>query len=135
MHRSLFALAALACSLVACSGNDGSITVATSGQALTTNGNDKLFTVTLSDGRSDGYDLTKLVVKATPDGKDAVQLVLTVHDTNGNGKLDKDETVDCAEGATNAFDTSLAGSDVKVEMFDTIDGKDDERVGDATWSP
>ncbi len=132
MHRSIFALTA-ALGLVACSGNDGSITVASSGQALTANGNDKLFTVTLSDGRSEGYDLAKLVVKATPDGKSAVQLVLTVHDTNNNGKLDKGETVDCAEGATNDFDTSLSGKDVKVEMFDTIDGKDDERVGDATW--
>jgi hypothetical protein len=136
MHRSLFvvALTALA-ALAGCSGNDGKISVAASDSALTDNGADKLFTVKLEDDNKHPYDIKTLVVKATPDGKDAITVGITVHDTNGNGLLDKDETIDCVEGAANDFGKDLSGKDVKVELFATIDGKSDERVGDATWTP
>jgi hypothetical protein len=134
MHRSLIGLVfSSIVGLAACSGNDGKISVASSDAALTDNGADKLFTVKLEDG--DGYDIKTLVVKATPEDKDAKALVITVHDTNGNGKLEKDETIDCIEGQSNDFGKDLAGKEVKVELFATIDGKADERVGDATWTP
>ena len=134
MHRSLIALAlASLAALAGCSGNDGKISVAPSDATLTDSGADKLFTVKLEEGNS--YDIKTLVVKATPDGKDAITVQTTIHDTNNNGLLEAGETIDCIEGANNDFGKDLSGQDVKVELFATIDGKSDERVGDATWTP
>jgi len=134
MHRSLIALAlASFAALTGCSGNDGKISVASSDAALTDSPADKLFTVKLEEGNT--YDIKTLVVKVTPSGKDAIEVTITANDTNNNGVLEAGETVDCIEGATNDFGKDLSGKDVKVELFATIDGKSDERVGDATWTP
>lgn len=134
MHKSLIVLAlASFAALAGCSGNDGKISVAKSDAALTDSGADKLFTVKLEDGN--GYDIKTLVVKATPDGKDPIAVQITVHDANNNGKLDVGETIECAEGQSNDFGKDQAGKELKVELFATIDGKSDERVGDASWTP
>lgn len=133
--RPSFALGLLAVAFVAgCSGNDGAISLDTSTGALTDKPNDYLFTIKVDDARSDGYALDKLTVKATISGKDAVTLVCPAKDANANQKLDKGDTLACSEGATNVFDASIVGKDATVELYATIDGKD-ERVGDATWTP
>jgi hypothetical protein len=144
MHRSrstlvtlLATLGALAISAAGCSGNDGKISLSTasSASALTGKAGDKLFTISLDDGRTGGYGIDTLAVKATPGGKAAITVKTTAHDTNGNGMLDKGETVDCVASADGQFGSDLSGSSVTVEMFATIDGKNDERVGDTTWKP
>lgn len=138
MHaRVLFTLSAavLVASTAACSGNDGKISVEPADSALTDEGNDTLFTVKVDEaGQSEGYALDGLKVKATPDDKDAIDVVCTTNDANGDGKLGKDETLSCKEGASNDFGKELSGKDVKIELFAKIDG-DDQRVGDATWTP
>lgn len=138
MHsRVLFTLCAafVVASTAACSGNDGKISVEPADGTLTDQGNDALFTVKLDEsGQSDGYALDGLKVKATPDGKSAIDVVCTTNDANGDGKLGKDETLSCKEGASNDFGKDLSGKEVKVELYAKIDG-DDQRVGDATWTP
>ncbi len=129
-------LVSLAAALVmgGCSGNDGKIEVASSGAALTDKGGDRLFTVKLVEAREDGYALDGLRVKVKPDGKDAVDAVCTPADLNANGKLDKGDTMACAEPETNALGRDVAGKEVDVELYAKIDGSE-ERVGDATWTP
>ncbi len=135
LSLSLSALTLSSLALVAgCSGNDGAIEVDPAATPLTAQGNDSLFTVRVTEARSDGYDLKGIVVKATPDGKDAITVVCTPTDKNSNSKLDKDESVSCKEGADNAFDATIAGKEVNIELFATIDGKE-ERVGDGKWTP
>jgi hypothetical protein len=127
-------LAALA-TLTACSGSDGGIEVDAAQTPLTTAGTDALFTIRLVDARSDGYALAGLVVKATPEDKDALVIAgCQPNDANNNGKLEKGETVVCTEGGTNILDAALSGKEVEVELFATIEGEE-EKIGDATWTP
>lgn len=123
----------VAFALAGCSGNDGKITVESSNQALTDGGGDKLFTITLTEARDGGYSLQGLKVKVTPDGKEAIEVSCTPADTNTNQKLDKDEKLTCVEPGDNKLGADLAGKDCDVELFASIDSKD-ERVGDATWT-
>ncbi len=118
----------------ACSSNDGEITVESRAEPLTSGPGDPLFTLTLADAASEGYAVSDLVVKATPEDKSAVTLVCNVNDTNGNARLDAQETMSCAEGANNDFGPELAGKAVEVELFAKIDGEE-ERIGDADWTP
>jgi hypothetical protein len=135
MQRFGFALAAfLGLAVAACSGNDGSISVTPAASTLTANGADSLFTIKLDDGSSDGYSFDVLTTKVTPDGKDAIVVACALVDTNGNGKLDKAETLTCTEGKDNVLGPDLVGKEIAVELFAKIDGKD-QRVGDATWTP
>ncbi|MDF2698377.1 MAG: hypothetical protein K0S65_6761, partial [Labilithrix sp.] len=97
-------------------------------------GNDKLFTVRVVAAREGGYALEGLVVKAILDGKDPVKLACSATDTNGNGKLDKDEKLECSEPAENQLDASLAGKEIDVELYAQIDGEE-TKVGGATWTP
>lgn len=118
-----------------CSGNDGEIEVDAAGTALTAEGNDALFTLRLVGARDGGYALAALKVKVTPADKDAIDVSCTPNDTNGDGKLGEGESLVCREGATNILDPSIAGTEaIKVEMFATIDGKE-ETIGDAEWTP
>lgn len=119
---------------VGCSGNDGQIEVDSSGAALTDKGGDSLFTIKLTDARSEGYALDGLRVKVTPSGKDGVDVTFAVDDVDANGKLDKGDTLTCTEPSSNVLGADAAGKDAEVELFATIDGKE-ERVGDATWTP
>jgi hypothetical protein len=130
----LFAVATSFAALTGCSSSDGEISVQTASSPLTAEGNDKLFTIKIVQARDGGYALDGLVVKATPDGKDAITVACTPNDTNGNKALDKDETLDCSEAATNQFDTTLAGTDVDVVLYAQIDNEQKE-VGSATWTP
>jgi hypothetical protein len=117
-----------------CSGSDGEINVEAASAALTDKGQDSLFTIKVVAARDDGYSLEGLVVKATPEDKDAIVVACNANDANGNKTLDKDESLGCAEGAENQFDATLAGKEIKVELFAQIDGKE-ERVGESTWKP
>ncbi len=117
-----------------CSGNDGQIEVESAGAALTDKGGDSLFTIKLVEAREGGYALEGLRVKVKPDGKDAIDVVCTVGDVNESQKLDKGDTMSCAEPATNALGPDLAGKEADVELYAKIDGSE-ERVGDATWTP
>lgn len=133
--RSIVILAAcLALSVVGCSGSDGEISVASKATPPTDAGGDALFDVKVDDARDDGYDLKGLAVKATPDGKEAVTLTCTPADTNTNGKLDKGESLSCAEGATNAIGKDAVGTEIEVQLFATVDGEE-TKVGSATWKP
>lgn len=136
--RSLFvalALSAAASAFVTgCGGTDGKISLDTSNATLTDKPNDFLFAVKLDDARSEGYAPDALTVKVTLPGKDAVALVCTAKDANGNGKIEKGESLSCNEGATNVFDAQIAGKQATVELSAKIDGKDDT-VGDTTWTP
>lgn len=116
-----------------CSGNDGKIEVESAGATLTDKGGDSLFTIKLVEARDEGYALDGLRVKVKPDGKDAVDVTCTVNDLNTNNKLDKGDTMSCAEPATNAFGADVAGKEAEVELYAKIDGSE-ERVGDATWT-
>jgi hypothetical protein len=135
--RSILVLTAASClalSAVGCGGSDGEISVASKPTPPTDAAGDALFDVKVDDARDDGYDLKGLVVKATPDGKDAVPLTCTPADTNANGKLDKGESLSCAEGATNVFGKDAVGKEIDVELFATIESKE-TKVGAATWKP
>lgn len=136
MKRSGLLALALAsfAALTGCSGDDGEIAVDAASSPLTAEGNDKLFTVRILAAREGGYALDGLIVKAIVDGKDPVTVSCSTTDANGNGTLDKDDTLACAEGATNEFDTTLAGKEVDVELHAKIDGEE-TKVGSATWTP
>lgn len=120
--------------LAGCSGGDGEIAVDAATTPLTAEGNDKLFTVRIVEAREGGYPLEGLVVKAIVDGKDPLTLVCTPADANGNGALDKDETLECSEAADNQLDASVAGQEIDVELHAKIDGEE-TKVGSATWTP
>lgn len=120
--------------LAGCSGGDGEIAVDAATTPLTAEGNDKLFTVRLVEGREDGYPLEGLVVKAIVDGKDPLTVVCTPADANGNEALDEDETLECTEPAENHLDASVAGQEVEVELYAQIDGEE-TKVGSAAWTP
>lgn len=119
----------------ACSGNDGEIKVDAATTPLTDKGADALFTIELVDARSDGYAQDKIRVHVTPPaGKAEADVVCTFQDVNTNQKLDKGDKLSCVEGPENKLDSTIAGQESKVELFATIDGKE-ERVGDSTWTP
>lgn len=130
----LFAVVTSFAALTGCSSSDGEISVEAASTPLSAEGNDKLFTIKMVKARDGGYALDGLVVKATPGGKDAITVACTPNDTNGNKALDKDETLDCSEAATNQFDASVAGTNVDVVLYAQIDSEQKE-VGTATWTP
>lgn len=135
MKLSLFAPAALAlvATITGCSSGDGEIAIDAATTPLTAEGDDQLFTIRLVDAREDGYALDGLVVKALPDGKEAVVLSCTPSDTNGNQKLEKGETVTCSEGSSNQLGPDLAGEEIDVELYARIDDEE-QKVGAATWT-
>lgn len=135
MKLSPFVLAALALVATAtgCSSGDGEIAIDAATTPLTAEGNDQLFTIRIVDAREDGYTLDGLVVKALPDGKDAVILSCTPSDTNGNQKLEEGETVACSEGTSNQLGPDLAGQEIDVELYAKID-EEEQKVGGATWT-
>jgi len=128
----LIAMLALA-SLVGCSGNDGKIELDTSSSAaLTDQGNDALFTIKLVEARESGYAMDTVKVKVTPEDKEAIDVTCKISDVNANSKLDKGDTLSCTEPAENKLGKDLAGKEIEVELFATVDGKE-ERVGDAEY--
>jgi hypothetical protein len=118
----------------ACSGNDGEISVEPANVPLTEKGNDSLFTVSVVKSSDDGYATDSFKVRVTPDGKDAIDVFCTLNDVNTNQKLDKGDKLNCSEPAENKLDATLAGKEVKVELFAKVDDEE-ERIGDATWTP
>jgi hypothetical protein len=130
----LAAVATIALFAVACSGNDGEIKLEAGKTALTDQGRDTLFTVEIVKAREGGYATDKLKVKVTPDGKDAVEVTCVLNDVNANKTLDVGDKLACSEGPENQLGAEIAGKEAEVELFATIDG-DEERVGDATWTP
>ncbi len=132
-HLALAVSVSLA-ALAGCSGDDGEIAVDAATTPLTSEGNDKLFTVRVEGAREGGYGLDGLVVKAIVDGKDPVQVTCSATDANGNKALDKDDKLDCSEAGENLFDATLAGKDIDVELYAKIDGTE-TKVGSATWTP
>jgi hypothetical protein len=130
---SLAPVAAIALLAAACSGNDGEIKVDAVQTPLTDQGKDTLFTVEIVKARDGGYATDAFKVKVTPDGKAAIEVSCTLTDANANKTLDVGDKLTCIEGAENNLGIDLAGKEVKVELFATIDG-DEERVGDATWT-
>lgn len=129
----VFAVAVAIAALTGCSSGDGEIAVEAASSPLSAEANDKLFTVKIVEAREGGYALDKLVVKAIVDGKDPIIVSCTTQDLNTSKTLDKDDKLDCAEGAENKFDTAIAGQEVDVELYATIDGKE-ELVGSSTWT-
>jgi hypothetical protein len=136
MKLSGFLLAAClgVASLAGCSSGDGEIAVDAATTPLTTEGNDKLFTIRIVEARETGYPLAGLVVKALPDGKDPIVVSCTAVDTNTNGNLDKGESLTCTEAGTNQLDATVAGSELDIELYAQIDGQE-EKVGGASWTP
>jgi hypothetical protein len=128
---ALVSFASLA-TVAGCSGNDGKIEVDSGSAALTDQGNDTLFTIKLVEARADGYAMDSVKVKVTPEDKDAIEVTCKLTDVNANGKLDKGDTLSCTEPAENKLGKDLAGKEIDVELFATIDGAE-ERVGDATY--
>ncbi|MBX3207402.1 MAG: hypothetical protein KF764_20305 [Labilithrix sp.] len=120
--------------LSGCSGGDGEIAVDAATSALTAEGNDELFTIRIVEAREGGYALSGLVVKAIVDGKDPLVVSCATSDANGNGVLDKDDKLTCKESGTNDFDASLAGKEIDVELYATIEDKE-TKVGAASWTP
>ena len=55
-----------------------------------------------------------------------------VTDVNANSKLDKGDTIVCSEPSQNTLGKDLAGKEIDVELFATVDGAE-ERVGDASY--
>jgi hypothetical protein len=135
MKLSLFVFASFvfASVVVGCSSGDGEIAIDAATTRLTAEANDQLFIVRLLEARDDGYALDGLVVKALPDGKEALVLTCTPTDTNGNKKLDKGESLSCAEGPTNQLGTDVGGTELEVEVYATIDAAE-TKVGSATWT-
>lgn len=125
---------ALALFAAGCSGNDGEISVESVKTPLTDQGKDTLFVVNIVKAREGGYASDTFKVKVTPDGKAEIEVSCVFNDINTNKTLDKGDTLACAEGAENKLGADIAGKEVKVELFATIDGSE-ERVGDATWTP
>ena len=134
LSRFFFAAAVSIAALVGCSGGDGEIAVEAAATPLTAEGNDKLFTIKIVEGREDGYPLEGLVVKAIVDGKEPLTVSCSPADANGNKALDKDETLECTETATNQLDATVAGQEIDVELYAQIDGAE-TKVGSATWTP
>lgn len=133
MKLSLFTFG-LCLFAAACSGDDGAIKVDAVQSPLTDKGGDALFTVELVSARTDGYAMNAYRVHVTPpDTTKAADVTCTVQDVNTNQKLDQGDKLSCIEGVANTFDTAIAGQDSAVEMFATIDGKE-QRVGSATWT-
>jgi hypothetical protein len=65
----------------------------------------------------------------------ALAAVLSLVACSGeDGKLDNGETIACSEGGTNVLDATLGGTQVEVELYEKVDGKD-TKVGSATWTP
>src|SRR5436190_8592000 len=116
------AFTALATFATGCSSSDGEIAVTAATSPLTEKGSDALFTIKIVEGAEEGYALEGLVVKITPEGKAELKPVCTPNDTNGNKKLEKNESVTCVENGTNELDAALAGKAVKVELFAKVDG-------------
>jgi hypothetical protein len=71
-------------------------------------------------------------VKVTPEDGEAIEVTCAVSDVNANSKLDKGDTLSCAEPAENKLGKDLAGKEIDVELFATIDGSE-ERIGDASY--
>jgi hypothetical protein len=117
-----------------CSGNDGEIELEAVQTPLTENGGDHLFTIAIVKAREGGYAPDTVKVKVTPDGKDAIEVACVVTDVNANQTLDAGDKLACSESAKNDLGAALAGQEVDVELFATVDGSE-ERVGDATWTP
>lgn len=135
MNRFAFLpVLAVALFAAACSGNDGEIKVDAASTPLTDKGADTLFTIEVVSARADGYAMDKLRVAVTPDGKDALDVTCVVQDIDKNQKLDKGDKLTCSEGPENKLDATLIGAAATVELFATIDGKE-QRVGDASWTP
>lgn len=132
--RFVLTVGAALAALAGCSGNDGRIEVASEGAALTESGGDRLFSLKIVEAREGGYARDGLRVKITPDGADAVDVVFTVNDADGDGALGVGDTLACSEPAENVLGPDASGKEVDVELFASIDGEE-ERVGSATWTP
>jgi hypothetical protein len=128
------AIVALIALVAGCSSGDGAIEVSSTSTPLTDGGNDALFTIKVVDAPADGYALEGVVVKALPDGKDAITLACTPTDVNKNAKLDAGDTLACAEGATNQLGADAAGAEITIELRARA-GEEETLVGEATWTP
>jgi len=116
-----------------CSSSDGEISVTAATTPLTEKGSDALFTIKVVDGVEEGYALEGLIVKVTPEGKSEIKPVCTPNDVNGNKKLEKNESVTCVENAANELDATLAGKELKVELFAKVDGEE-KSIGESKWT-
>jgi len=130
---TFLATLALSLTLAGCSGNDGAITVVPATTPLSDNGGDVLFTVEITEAREGGYESAKLRVKVIPDGGDAVDVACTFEDVDKNQKAGAKDRLVCSEPVNNVLGVSLAGTELEVELYATIEGEE-ERVGDATWT-
>lgn len=119
--------------LVGCSGEDGEIAVDAAATPLTAQGNDKLFTIRVVEAREGGYAVDGLTAKVIIDDK-TTAVICTAHDTNANGMLETNDTLECVEAADNQLGPDLAGKEIDVELHAKVDGED-ETVGSATWTP
>jgi hypothetical protein len=134
LRKTSLALSLCLSALVgACTANEATVSL-TDTASLTEKSGDKLFTLKLDDAPN-AYDLGKLVVKATPDGKDPIGLTISATDTDKNGKLDKGESVDCSEPATNALDASLKGTEVDVDVYKLDADNKEEKIAHVVWAP
>ena len=109
------------------------IAVTDSADALTTAGNDNLFSVTLSKAAR-SYALSEISVNAGLPGQTQTVVNFTLEDGNGNGKLDPGEKLNCKEPPVNLFDANTVGKAVTVSFTDQDQGTYFQ-VGSGTWTP
>jgi len=74
-----------------------------------------LLTLTMTKG-TEAYDLADILVAANLPGQTATAVNFTHTDANGNGKLDKGDSLVCKEPPVNLFDATTVGKSVKVAL-------------------
>lgn len=109
------------------------ITVANATTALTSGGDDALFTLTLASA-SKSYALGDIVVSVADPGKTETAVNFNLDDKDGNGKLDQGESLHCIEPGPNLFDATSVGKSLGVHFAETVSGTTYE-TGSATWTP
>ena len=92
-----------------------------------------LFTLTLSKAAR-AYGLAEISVNAGLPGQTATVVNFTLNDTNGNGKLDQGENLNCKEPPVNLFDSTSVGKAVSVSFTNQEDGTFFQ-IGSGTWTP
>lgn len=136
MNRLLAAVVAISFFAVACGPlpEGTKVSVADQSAALTNNGDDVLFQLTLSEADAP-ISIADVNVHAGLPGQTATVVNFTHDDTNGDGKLDVGETLTTREPGVNLFDGTHVGKAFSVGFAE----KDENGVwmtrASATWTP
>jgi hypothetical protein len=133
MQALLLSLAVLALTRCGPMPQTATVAVADHADALTTGAGDNLFTLTLSEATKD-FPIADISVNAGLPGQTATVVNFTHNDLNGDGKLNKGESLSCKEPIVNLFDATTVGKPVKVDLAEKENGTFFV-IGGATWTP